>query len=260
MSQPPKNPEGQPLPQDPRQPPPGWYLDPAGQQVLRWWDGTQWGPHTQPLPAAGQASQRPDPDADGEPVSLPSQGSAGPSPASVPPVQPYGQGSQPPPPGPQHGQGPRKPWTNRRKAGVGAGIAAGALVALIIAIGVGASNSPGSSAAGSPSSAPGSSSAAAGSPSAAAGSPSAAAGTPSSAPCTSHGCIVQELDQSLTGGIDQADAVATKVHCYESTVKNQGNGNWTASCTVTYSDGSTAEGTGTVDTSQGKVAFEPEGD
>ena len=102
-----------------------------------------------------------------------------------------------------------------------------------------------------------------GSPSAAAPSASAlaaapsAAGSPSSATCSSHACIVQELDQSLVGGIDQADAVATKVHCYESTVKNQGNGTWTASCTVTYSDGSTADGTGTVDTSQDKVTFEP---
>jgi Protein of unknown function (DUF2510) len=32
-------------------PPAGWYHDPGGMQVLRWWDGTQWGPHTQPLPA-----------------------------------------------------------------------------------------------------------------------------------------------------------------------------------------------------------------
>ena len=101
----------------------------------------------------------------------------------------------------------------------------------------------------------------AGSPSAAAPSASALAAAPSAtasaAPCTSHACIVQELDQSLVGGIDQADAVATKVHCYESTVKDQGNGTWTASCMVTYSDGSTADGTGTVDTSQDKVTFEP---
>ena len=34
----------------PRQPQPGWYPDPAGQQVLRWWDGTAWAPHTQPRP------------------------------------------------------------------------------------------------------------------------------------------------------------------------------------------------------------------
>ena len=37
-------------PQDPRQPRPGWYPDPGGQQLLRWWDGRQWAPHTQPLP------------------------------------------------------------------------------------------------------------------------------------------------------------------------------------------------------------------
>jgi hypothetical protein len=37
-------------PQDPRQPRPGWYPDPGGQQLLRWWDGRQWATHTQPLP------------------------------------------------------------------------------------------------------------------------------------------------------------------------------------------------------------------
>jgi hypothetical protein len=37
-------------PFDPRLPKPGWYPDPNGQQVLRWWDGRAWGPHTQPLP------------------------------------------------------------------------------------------------------------------------------------------------------------------------------------------------------------------
>ena len=48
-------------PQDPRQPPPGWYLDPGGQQVLRWWDGRQWGPHTQPMPGPQQETQPPHP-------------------------------------------------------------------------------------------------------------------------------------------------------------------------------------------------------
>lgn len=37
-------------PQDPRQPPPGWYADPGGSRALRWWDGTAWTPHTQPQP------------------------------------------------------------------------------------------------------------------------------------------------------------------------------------------------------------------
>lgn len=57
QSQPPWNPEGLqsypaeqygPFGAQPRQEP-GWYPDPAGQQVLRWWDGTAWTPHTQPM-------------------------------------------------------------------------------------------------------------------------------------------------------------------------------------------------------------------
>lgn len=43
--------------------PPGWYLDPEGLQALRWWDGSQWGPYTQPLPGVMQESQPPYPDA-----------------------------------------------------------------------------------------------------------------------------------------------------------------------------------------------------
>lgn len=39
------------LPSRPSPPAPGWYLDPGGMQVLRWWDGRQWGPQTRPLPA-----------------------------------------------------------------------------------------------------------------------------------------------------------------------------------------------------------------
>jgi hypothetical protein len=31
-------------------PPAGWYADPYGHPVTRWWDGTQWTQHTTPLP------------------------------------------------------------------------------------------------------------------------------------------------------------------------------------------------------------------
>lgn len=27
----------------------GWYRDPAGAPLDRWWDGGQWTPHTQPM-------------------------------------------------------------------------------------------------------------------------------------------------------------------------------------------------------------------
>lgn len=36
-------------------PEPGWYADPAGEQVLRWWDGARWTDHTRDDPAAPTA-------------------------------------------------------------------------------------------------------------------------------------------------------------------------------------------------------------
>jgi hypothetical protein len=42
----------------PAGPPPGWYGDPNGMPMLRWWDGAQWGSHTQPLPALSPGPQQ----------------------------------------------------------------------------------------------------------------------------------------------------------------------------------------------------------
>ncbi len=33
--------------------PAGWYPDPSGQPMLRWWDGSRWGEQTQPAPPPG---------------------------------------------------------------------------------------------------------------------------------------------------------------------------------------------------------------
>ena len=64
--------------------PPGWYLDPTGQQALRWWDGAQWGQQTQPLPGRGQK----------------------------PPIM---HPQQPGPPSGHHERPPRKSWPQRHK-------------------------------------------------------------------------------------------------------------------------------------------------
>jgi|SRR5450631_1140148 len=45
------------LPQAPQGPLPGWYLDPDGSSLQRWWDGTQW---TEFKQAAGLSTSGPD--------------------------------------------------------------------------------------------------------------------------------------------------------------------------------------------------------
>ena len=45
----------------PAGPPPGWYRDPGGLQVVRWWDGGKWSAYTQPLPGMTQEDRQPYP-------------------------------------------------------------------------------------------------------------------------------------------------------------------------------------------------------
>lgn len=134
--------------------PPGWYLDPrsyldpAGHQVLRWWDGTQWGQQTQPLPGRGQeppivypqqpygqdprqSSFTPDPQYGTPPGQPPYQGHPqypGTSYGQHPSPQAQSYGQQPGPPSGYYGRPPRNSWPRRHKALT----VLGGLVALII--------------------------------------------------------------------------------------------------------------------------------
>jgi hypothetical protein len=65
------------VPDEPSNPPAGWYADPSGSGDLRWWDGGAWTPHTHADPAAPVTPATPAPPS--QPVA-PSQ--------SVPPATP----------------------------------------------------------------------------------------------------------------------------------------------------------------------------
>jgi hypothetical protein len=99
------------------------------------------------------------------------------------------------------------------------------------------------------------STAAAGQPSASAGTPSAAA-VASQAPCTTHACIVTDAE-SLKGTVAKDNSVMTKVSCKDSTVKQVVTGTYTVHCTVSYSDGTVADGIASVLTGSGNVDWEP---
>jgi hypothetical protein len=81
----------------------------------------------------------------------------------------------------------------------------------------------------------------------------------SSGPCTSGACIATDIRQSLVNTLDKGDAVFTKMNCDPSSVKEPSSGTYTENCTAAYSDGTTASGTGTVDTSQNETTFTPSG-
>jgi len=77
--------------------------------------------------------------------------------------------------------------------------------------------------------------------------------------CTTNSCIATDIGNNLVNIVAEDKSVITSATCDPSTVTGNGSGTWTATCTATYSDGSTATGYGTLDTSQNEVTFEPSG-
>jgi hypothetical protein len=74
--------------------------------------------------------------------------------------------------------------------------------------------------------------------------------------CTTHACIAGDLDRGLVGGVAVDESVATKVTCSKSSVVfHKAADTYSASCTVDYSDGTHAYGTGNLLVKQQKVTF-----
>jgi hypothetical protein len=94
---------------------------------------------------------------------------------------------------------------------------------------------------------------------AAAASALASAASPSAPACTTHACIVAILQQSLTGDIASDNSVATSVFCNKKTVKFHADADtYTATCTITYTDGTIVTGYGNYIVSAAKVTFQAE--
>jgi hypothetical protein len=87
--------------------------------------------------------------------------------------------------------------------------------------------------------------------------PPAPAPSTSAPPCATRACIISDMNSDLVGLTAKDDTVSIKAACRASTEKDDGHGIYAAKCTVTYSDGSTAAGTGTVDLTSSQVSFSP---
>ena len=77
----------------PAGPPAGWYDDPDGAPVLRWWDGRQWGPQAPPMPEPRQENQPSypavsAPGAEGSGTFADQQGATAPAPGWLPGTPP----------------------------------------------------------------------------------------------------------------------------------------------------------------------------
>lgn len=83
---------------------------------------------------------------------------------------------------------------------------------------------------------------------------------PSSGPCTTHACIASDMDTALVGMTAEDESVSVKAKCNKHTVVyHQAADDYSATCVVTFSDGSLATGTGNLLVSQNKVTFQPAG-
>ena len=86
----------------------------------------------------------------------------------------------------------------------------------------------------------------------------AAASAAAPPPCTSHACIISEIQQSLVGTSAKDGSAITAVKCRSSSVKHNAGDTYTASCDVTYSDGTVYNGYANILVAQNQVTFEPQ--
>lgn len=126
------------------------------------------------------------------------------------------------------------------------------LAAALALTGCAASGSPSS-----PTSSRPAATAAATSASALAASPSASPSPAASVLCTTHACIVSDIERSLVGLVAKDESVITKAVCFKSTVKDNAGGTYTASCDVTYSDQTVYSGYATLIPAKDQITWEP---